>query len=310
MNPSETPPLIPPAKAKALVLIGATLVLLAAFAFFVMSARGVFEPTQALVLVAENSEGVAVGMDLTFSGFPIGRVRRVELGDDAKAHIHIEVPVKDARWLRTSSVFTLERSLVGGTRIRAFSGVLDDPPLPGGAQREVLIGDAAERIPQVLGTMQVLLRNLELLSAADSNAARTLDNLRAVTGAMTGRHGVLAGILGSDQDAQRVIDALDKTNRLLAETNARLYGRDGLADEAQRTAREARAMLAEARTTLQKLDATLADVGKVAANAKGATEDLDVLRSEVETSLRRISGLVEEINRKWPFAREQELKLP
>ena len=37
---------------------------------------------------------------------------------------------------------------------------------------------------------------------------------------------------------------------------------------------------------------------------------LDVLRGEVESSLRKVDGLVNEINRKWPFKRETELKLP
>mgnify|MGYP001407079329 CR=1 FL=1 len=50
---------------------------------------------------------------------------------------------RDARWLRTTSMFTLERGLVGGAKLRAFTGVPEDPPLPDGARREVLIGDAS-----------------------------------------------------------------------------------------------------------------------------------------------------------------------
>ena len=38
--------------------------------------------------------------------------------------------------------------------------------------------------------------------------------------------------------------------------------------------------------------------------------DLDSLRSEVERSLRKTTQLIEEINRKWPFARDTEIKLP
>ena len=67
--------------------------------------------------MAEDSEGVGVGMDLTFAGFPIGRVHRIELAADGNARILIDVPVKDAHWLRTSSVFTLVRGVVGGTNI-------------------------------------------------------------------------------------------------------------------------------------------------------------------------------------------------
>ena len=120
----------------------------------------------------------------------------------------------------------------------------------------------------------------------------------------------ITGLLGNETDARRVIEALERTNRLLAQTETQLYGPQGLADEARRTAGELRAVLGEARTNLEKLDRILADVGRIASNARGASEDLDLLRAEVEASLRRVSGLVEEVNRKWPFARERELKLP
>jgi phospholipid/cholesterol/gamma-HCH transport system substrate-binding protein len=48
----------------------------------------------------------------------------------------------------------------------------------------------------------------------------------------------------------------------------------------------------------------------VGANARVATTDLGVLRADVETSLRNVDQLINEVNRKWPFARNTELKLP
>ena len=106
---------------KAVMLLVLIVTLVCSFFLYVMYARGVFEPTQRLVLVSDDSEGVNVGMDLTFSGFPIGRVRQIELSPDGKARIVIDVPHKDAHWLRTTSIFTMERGMVGDTRIRAFS---------------------------------------------------------------------------------------------------------------------------------------------------------------------------------------------
>jgi phospholipid/cholesterol/gamma-HCH transport system substrate-binding protein len=41
-----------------------------------------------------------------------------------------------------------------------------------------------------------------------------------------------------------------------------------------------------------------------------ATEDLGALRADVDANLRKIEQLVNEINRKWPFKREAEIKLP
>ncbi|MDP1653258.1 MAG: mammalian cell entry protein [Rhodocyclaceae bacterium] len=310
------PPPIPNAGAKTVALIVMTVLLLGGFALYVMTARGVFEENRRLVLVAENSEGVVIGMDLTFSGFAIGRVGRIELGADGKAHIHIDVPTRDAHWLRTSSVFTLERGVVGGARLRAYTGLLDDPPLADGARRDVLIGDATAGIPLLVSTLRELADNLARITAPDAPLNASIGNLQTLTGAMTGRHGALAGILG-ETGARRILESLERTNRLLAQTDARLFGKDGLVDGARRTNDElhaaivdVRTLLAAARGSLQKADATLDEARAIAVNARVATDDLDALRNEVEASLRKISGLVEEVNRKWPFARDRELKLP
>jgi phospholipid/cholesterol/gamma-HCH transport system substrate-binding protein len=48
----------------------------------------------------------------------------------------------------------------------------------------------------------------------------------------------------------------------------------------------------------------------VSGNARAATNDLAQLRAEVDASLRKVSGLIDEINRKWPFQRDSEIRLP
>lgn len=280
-EPSANPE-IPHAEAKAAGLLLLTLLLVLAFVGYVMQARGVFDDNQHLLLVAENAEGVAVGNDLSFSGFPIGRVTRIELGDDGKAHIHIDVPLRDARWLRSSSVFTLERGVVGGARLRAYSGVLDDPQLEDGARRDVLIGDAASGVPELVATMHKLIDNVARLTAEESALSATLANLQQFSTTLNGRHGALGALLGNERDVARVLAALE----------------------------ESRALLVDARASLNKLDAALVDVKAITGNARAASEDLDALRAEVDLNLRKVSGMVDELNRKWPFARGRELKLP
>jgi len=60
------------AEAKAVALLALLVALVLGAVMYLMYARGAFEPTQRLVLTADDSEGVAVGMDVTFAGFPIG----------------------------------------------------------------------------------------------------------------------------------------------------------------------------------------------------------------------------------------------
>ncbi|MCL2636494.1 MAG: mammalian cell entry protein [Betaproteobacteria bacterium] len=303
------PPDIPHAPQKAAALLVLTLLLAVGFVLFVLSARGVFENSQELVLVADSAEGVSVGSSLSFSGFVIGRVARIELGEDGKALFHIKVPVSEARWLRSSSVFTLERGMVGGASLRAFSGMLDDPPLADGARRDVLSGDAAAGVPQLVASVQQLVVNLERLTNEQSALSASLDNLRQFSGALNGRHGALDALLG-ERNARQVTAALERAQALLTKIDARLFDRDGLADQAQLSLGELAKLLAETRASLGKADAILAEAQIVAANARVASSDLDALRGDVETTLRRVNALSEQLNQKWPFARERELKLP
>lgn len=310
-EPEPSSPSVPAnVEFKAILLLILMASLIVGFVLYVMYARGVFEDTQRLILLSDDSEGVIVGMDMTFSGFPIGRVTRVELAPDGKVRILIDVPDKDAKWLRTSSIFTMERGLVGETRIRAFSGILEDPPLPPGAERTVLRGDTNAEIPRLVATARSLLENLQAMTNSDSSINSGLADLQAATKRLNGRYGLLGGALGSDEEARKVIAALDRLNALLSKADQRVFGKQGLVDDVQVTVVQLNKVLGDARTTLKNVDAVLAEAQAVGANARVATEDLGTLRAEVEVSLRKVTSLVEEINRKWPFASNKEIKLP
>ena len=300
---------------KAALLLGLFVALVAATVLYLLYARGTFEATQRLVLVADDSEGVRVGMDMTFAGFPIGRVRRIELGPDGSARIVIDVPRKDARWLRESSVFTLARSLVGGASLKAYSGVLDDPPLADGAERRVLVGDATAELPRLVSDARELIQNLTRLTAADSSLALSLANVQGITERASGPRGA-SGLLMGEADAKKIGVALDRVNTLLAridgmavKADAQVLGPGGLVNEGRASVVQLNALLGDARETLKKVDAVLVEAQAVAGNVRGATKDLDALRGEVDATMRKVDQLVDEVNRKWPFKRDTELQL-
>ena len=318
MNEHDVPAVAAPVahlQFKAALLLALFVLLVGGTALYLMYARGAFESTQRLVLVAEDSEGVSVGMDMTFAGFPIGRVRRIELAADGNARIVIDVPRKDAHWLRESSMFTLVRSLVGGANLRAYTGVPSDPPLPDGAERKVLIGDTAAELPRLVASARELLQNLAQLSASDAALATSLANLQALTEKGKGPRGAL-GMLGSQADAQQISSALARANALLArldgmaaKADAQVLGPDGLVRHGRATIVQLGSLLADARASLKQVDAVLAEAQAVATNARVATTDLGAQRGEVDATVRKVEQLVDEVNRKWPFARDTELKL-
>jgi phospholipid/cholesterol/gamma-HCH transport system substrate-binding protein len=303
---------------RAFALLVLMLLLMAGSVLYLLYARGAFEKTQQLVLVADDSEGVVVGMDMTFAGFAIGRVRRIELGPDGNARIVVDIPRRDAHWLRVSSVFTLERSLVGGTRIRAYTGMLADKPLPDGAERTVLRGDASAEVPKLLSQVRDLLQNLTALTAADAALAASLDNVRAATARLNGPTGALGLAFGNDRDARRVVEALARTNALLARVDGVVAKAEsqvlgpaaGVAEQGRATVVELTALLAETRASLRRVDTILQDAQAISANAREASTDLGALRTDVDASLRKLDHLVNQVQRIWPFRGEAEVKLP
>ncbi len=306
------------------LLLGLTLVVAAVFVVYVLYARGVFEAAQRLTLIAENAEGVSIGMDLTFSGFPIGRVNRMALGEDGRARIEIRVPLKNAHWIKQTSIFTLERGIVGGAKIRVISANLKDPPLADGAERPVLRGDTSEEIPRLVATLRSVLENAEEMTKSGGSLQASMGNVRTLTERVAGKSGALGAILGSDEEARKVIAAIDRANALLgslgsvskrldevlAKTDRRVFGEGGVMDGTERAVAQANSILEGVRESLKTVDKVLSDAQVTSANAKAASTDLGALRAEVDASLRKVNGIIEEINRKWPFERKTDIKLP
>jgi phospholipid/cholesterol/gamma-HCH transport system substrate-binding protein len=214
-------------------------------------------------------------------------------------------------------VFTLTRGLVGNTNLRAFSGVLTDPQLPDGAERKVLVGDATAEIPRLVSETRELIRNLSRLTSEDSALATTLGNVQSATEKMKGPRGALGLLFGNEADAQKLVVALDRTNTLLAridglaaKADQQVFGPEGLMPETRAAVVQLNAALMEARESLKKIDAILVDAQAIAGNARAASTDLNQLRAEIDANLRKVSRMIDEVNRRWPFAKPAEIKLP
>lgn len=329
--PAPRAPLIKNLELKIGLLLAATLLLAAAFVVYALHARGAFQATQTLVLAAEDVEGVSVGMPISFSGFPIGKVTRLDLTPDGKVRIELAIPTEDARWLRQSSVFTLEKAMLGAAKIKAHTTNLQDPPLEHGAVRPLFTGDATKDIPELIEKVKGILANVEGMTNPSASINRALAHAETVTGRMAGEYGVLQGVLGSPENAREVVRAVERANTLLgnlngvslkvdgvlAKTDARLFAQNGVMDQAQQAVVQVNGLLGDVRQSLKKADAILAnaqvvsaDAAKITGNMAAATTDLTRLRLEVDDSLRKVNHLINEINKMWPFSREVELQTP
>jgi phospholipid/cholesterol/gamma-HCH transport system substrate-binding protein len=176
----------------------------------------------------------------------------------------------------------------------------------------------------MVATLRGVLENVERVTSADGSLQASLANVRTMTERLAGRHGVLGAVLGGDDEAKKVVATIERANALLAslggvsrrldvvlsKTDQRVYGEGGLMDGTQRAVAQANTILGEVRESLKRLDRVLADAEKISGNAKAASSDLAALRAEVDASLRKVSAILEEINRKWPFERNTDIRLP
>ena len=51
-------------------------------------------------------------------------------------------------------------------------------------------------------------------------------------------------------------------------------------------------------------------MARITGNVSAATTDMAQLRVEIDDSVRKVNHLINEINRKWPFARDVEIRTP
>ncbi len=302
----------------------ASLLLGAAFLAYLLHARGFFEDTFHLQLAAASADNVTPGVPVVFSGIEIGRVTTLGLNDNGGIVIHAEFMARNARWLKENSSFTLDKPIVGGARIRVDSPDLDAPALPNHATMLLLSSDISKEIPVLVERVKAILANVEHLTRKDGEIVGTLANVETMTGRMTGEYGVLEGVLGSPEKARAVTETLDKTRSLMARLDGLalkmdgmvgkadqwLFARDGVADSAQASLKQIGVLLNDARASLQKADALMANAVAISADVKEGTQDIARLRAEIDDAVRRANALVNEINKMWPFARDPEVKLP
>lgn len=302
----------------------ASLLLAAAFAVYLLHARGFFGGTFQLQFAAVSADNVTPGMPVVFSGIEIGRVTTLGLNDEGGIIIHARFLQRNAKWLKESSTFMLDKPIVGGAKIRVDTPDLNAPALPDNSTVLLLTSDISSELPALVERVKVILDNVEHLTRKDGEINASLANVKVVTERMTGEYGMLESILGSPEKARAVTDSLDKTRALIikldglalkmdglaGKADTWLFAEDGVAKQTHEALAQVRLMLNDAQASLQKADVMMANAVDISANVKEGTQDIAALRTEIDDAVRKANALIDEINKKWPFKRDPEVKLP
>jgi len=302
-----------------------TSVLIVAAVGYVAFKKDVFSRVDTYKLASYSGEDLTEGMPVLLSGFKIGRVDALELGGEGRVLIKIKVPHRYAKWLREDSVFIINKPLIGAPRIVISTRNMSSPPLSTDAVKEVVvandINETIKKLEPVVERLNRITINIETLTAnlADpqGDVNQILRNTATFSERLAGTKSLLELAVEDPESVRAVQEALKNTkgitdnltlilkkvDAMAEKSDESLYGKNGIFPSV-------RALLLDLVGKLAKLDKFIDHVNNIGANVDESTKDLTVLRNDIDETVNSINSMVKELDRKIPFKKDQQIKLP
>jgi phospholipid/cholesterol/gamma-HCH transport system substrate-binding protein len=268
-----------------------TSLMIVSFVGYVAYKKGFFATQHTYTLSSKSGENLTEGMPVVFSGFRIGRVDSLELNKDGLVLIKIKVPEQHIKWIRSDSVFVLEKPLIGASRIYVATANLNSPALSETFIPAIVevndINDAVKSIKPILEKISSITDNIETLVATLADPG-----------------GDMTKILSHTRNAAEKADGiLKKVDAMAAKTDEQIYGGQGVLAHVQ-------VILRDLIAKLKKMDPVLDNIHKISADTAETTSDLKLLRRDIDRTVHDINTLVNDIDKLIPLKKETQLKLP
>ncbi|MBN1381866.1 MAG: MCE family protein [Deltaproteobacteria bacterium] len=284
-----------------------------------------FEKVYTYTLSVKSGENLTTGMPVVFSGFTIGNVEDLELSEEGIVLIKIKIPKRHIKWIRSDSVFALDKPLIGSAKIIVQTKNLNSPELSADNILEIAtssdINEMVKRIHPILDTITKIATNIENITADLSNPQGDVHKILKNTQKLTANFSEKSSLLEmavSDQDSVVALHAamknargitvqientLKKVNAMAVKTDEKLYGDEGLLPLVNN-------ILKDLVVKLQKLDATVGNINTISREAAGSAKDMEALREQIDATIYAIQELVDRLDNLVPFKKEPDMRLP
>lgn len=300
-----------PVEYKVGLFVIVTSVLVIASILYLAYSKGFFTREYVYTLSSKSGEDLTEGMPVLLSGYKIGRVEALKLNDQGILLVRIRIPEQHAKWLRSNSIFSLYKPLIGSSRLIITTENLNSPPLSQKTVPEiVMVNDINETIKKVQPTLEKIdkvVKHVERITAnlADpqGNVNKILSNAENITSNLAKKATLIEMAVGTPDSAKSVDDSLKKIRDILVKTEEQMYGNDGALPLIRK-------ILNDVIVKLGKINTALDNVVRISADASDSTKDLKVLRTEIDATVISIGNLVKDIDKLLPSKKEPEIKLP
>ncbi len=274
-----------------------TTLLIITSAIYIAYSKGFFSKEHAFTISSKSGEELTEGMPVYFSGFKIGRIEKLELSDQGLVLVKIRIPDEHVKWIKSSSIFSINKPLIGSSKLTVTTPNLSSPPLSPKDTPEIVridnIDETIKRVQPTLEKVDKVVANIEKITA---NLAKKDSIIEMVVGDAESARSIRESI-------KRTQDILAKVDAILAKTDDQVYGSDG-------ALLLVRKILKDFILKLEKINITVDNINKMSSDAADSTKDLKLLRAEIDSTVNAIGNLVNEIDKKIPFKKEPEIKLP
>lgn len=300
------------------IFISVTMLLMLSSVVYLLYSRGFFEAEYSFTLFSKSGEDLTEGMPIFFSGFKIGRIEKLELDDKGVVIVKIRVARRHVKWIRTNSVFSLNKPLIGSAKLIVTTENLNSPELTSHKMLEIVviddINETIKRIQPTLVKVDEAVENIERITAnlanPEGNVNKILSHSEKITATLASKDSLLEMALADkesvksiNESIKKTKDIIEKVDKIATKTDEEVYGTDGLLPLT-------RSILKDLLHKLEKMNTAIDNVIKISSDAADSTKDLKLLRAEIESTVISIGNLVNEIDKKIPFKKEPEIKLP
>lgn len=267
-------------------------------------------------VVFNKVSGLEPGHKVLASGMEVGQVRELELREDGKVRVLINL-TKPVKIYNQYEISVKDASALGGKYVNIELGKQDEgviplsaemAPLTGGAQPSILddpnlrdafgsIKNIASDIEKGKGTVGLLITRREIYD----DIAKTASNLRDITDQIRNNQGTIGKLLYNHELYDKVdqiasdIQEITSTIRSGKGTVGKLVKDDALYENAKKTIAEANKVMANLNEITQNVKAGKGTVGKLFTDDK-VYQQLDLALADARTMLQNINKVAQQIN--------------
>lgn len=294
------------------------IVLVAAIVVYVGIKKKLFANRASYYVISTTGENVERGIPVRLSGFRIGQVDEVDLSHVGRVVIEIEILEKYQDWMRTDTqIILVQGGFIGKTYLNLVPGSQDKPLLEEDATIQLTrVGGLDEILAEakpVIEDLKEIVANINDITLAfldpEGPVQGIIYNLEAMSEDLRSDEGLVGYLTTSEEPVQKLDSLLadggeliQSVTRLSDEATGRVKDLEPLQAEAVTLVKEVNSFVKELKAFREDLRPAVDNAVAITDNVRGASEDLERLRTKTEYTIRLGTDLLQRLRATWPLS--------